>query len=123
MIHPKTKQLIFLGRSDGILNPSGVRFGSAEIYSVIESHFSNEVEESLCVGQRRPLDKDERVFLFLKLKAGVKLSQELVTRIRGAIRKALSARHVPKFIFSTAEIPVSSHSWLRHIRSLPCFFF
>lgn len=66
--HPITKQLFSQGRADGVLNPSGVRFGSSEIYQVIESVFSNEVEDSLCVGQRRPSDNDERVILFLKMK-------------------------------------------------------
>ncbi|KAH7210804.1 uncharacterized protein BKA55DRAFT_256568 [Fusarium redolens] len=107
MIHPVTKQLFFLGRSDGILNPSGIRFGSAEIYNIIEEQFMAEVEESLCVGQRRPTDNDERVFLFLKLRKGKSLTNELVNRVRDAIREGLSARHVPKFVFSTPQIPVT----------------
>lgn len=108
MIHPATQQLFFLGRSDGILNPSGVRFGSAEIYNIIEQEFGDEVEDSLCVGQRRPTDNDERVFLFLKLREGKKFTNNLVNMVKEAIRKGLSARHVPKFIFPTAQIPVSS---------------
>ena len=40
MIHPKTKQVMFLGRADGVLNPSGVRFGSSEIYSIIDAKLS-----------------------------------------------------------------------------------
>ncbi|KAF9771387.1 hypothetical protein IL306_010979 [Fusarium sp. DS 682] len=107
MIHPETRHLLFLGRSDGILNPSGVRFGSAEIYTVIESDFANEVEDSICVGQRRPTDNDERVFLFLKLQPGATFTDGLVTMIKNAIRKALSARHVPHAIFPTPQIPAS----------------
>lgn len=51
-IHPRTGQIVFLGRADGVLNPSGVRFGSAEIYNVIEKAFPQEIEDSIVVGQR-----------------------------------------------------------------------
>ncbi|KAL9118997.1 MAG: hypothetical protein Q9187_004451 [Circinaria calcarea] len=57
-IHPPTNSLILHGRADGVLNPSGVRFGSAEIYAVIDTHFGNEIEDSVCVGQRRKQDTD-----------------------------------------------------------------
>ncbi len=73
MIHPTTKALTFLGRADGVLNPSGVRFGSAEIYSVVEEKFPH-VADSICVGQRRPQDNDERVMLFLMMKPGEKFT-------------------------------------------------
>jgi acetoacetyl-CoA synthetase len=106
MIHPVTKQVIFLGRADGVLNPSGVRFGSAEIYSIIENEFNKEIADSICVGQRRPQDPDERVMLFLLMRPGAKFTQELVGRVKAAIRRELSARHVPKYIFETHEIPV-----------------
>jgi acetoacetyl-CoA synthetase len=105
-IHPTTKNLLFLGRADGVLNPSGVRFGSAEIYSVLEKGFP-QIEESICVGQRRPQDEDERVMLFLMMREGEKFTQKLVDEVKAAIRKELSARHVPKFVFETPEIPVS----------------
>lgn len=91
--------------SDGVLNPSGVRFGSAEIYTVLEE-FKDELDDTLCVGQRRPEDKDERVLLFLRMRPGVKLDDDLIRRIKEAIRKALSARHVPSYIFEVADIPV-----------------
>ncbi|KAG6809482.1 hypothetical protein H0H93_015767 [Arthromyces matolae] len=90
--------------SDGVLNPSGVRFGSGEIYSVLEK-FSNNIEDSLCIGQRRTQDLDERVLLFLKMRPGSKLSSKLETDIKTEIRTALSARHVPKFIFEIEDIP------------------
>lgn len=109
MIHPTTKNVLFLGRADGVLNPSGVRFGSAEIYSVIEAGFPT-VEDSICVGQRRPQDVDETVLLFLLMKAGHKFSPRLVNDIKEAIRKELSARHVPKYVFETPDIPVSTFS-------------
>lgn len=96
---------MILGRSDGVLNPSGVRFGSGEIYTVLEQ-FSSVLDDSLCVGQRRPQDADERVLLFVKMRKGEKFSGKLERNIRAAIRKALSARHVPAFVFEVADIPV-----------------
>ena len=68
--------------------------------------FSDVVDDSLCVGQRRPQDKDERVLLFLKMRPGHQFNDALVNRIRGAIRTALSPRHVPAYIFEIDEIPV-----------------
>ncbi|KAF9884945.1 hypothetical protein FE257_000854 [Aspergillus nanangensis] len=106
-IHPVTRQLFFHGRADGVLNPSGVRFGSAEIYQVIEGEFSGEIGDSLCVGQRRPSDEDERVMLFLLMKPGVAFTQDLVKRVKTSILQKLSSRHVPKFIFETKEIPTT----------------
>ncbi|KAJ7646856.1 acetoacetyl-CoA synthetase [Roridomyces roridus] len=104
VINPKTKGLMILGRSDGVLNPSGVRFGSGEIYSVLEE-FTSVIEDSLCVGQRRAQDKDERVLLFLKMREGRKLDDKLVREIKDAIRKALSTRHVPAFVLQVEDIP------------------
>ncbi|KAJ6080762.1 hypothetical protein N7499_005636 [Penicillium canescens] len=106
-IHPTTKQLFFHGRADGVLNPSGVRFGSSEIYQVIESDFADEVEDSLCVSQRRPSDNDERVVLFLKMKPNTTFNADLTKRVRAGIRKRMSARHVPSYIFPTPEIPTT----------------
>ena len=105
-IHPVTKQLNFHGRADGVLNPSGVRFGSSEIYQVIENEFASEITDSLCVGQRRPSDTDERVMLFLLMKPGVPFTKNIINRINAAISQKLSRRHVPSFIFETFEIPV-----------------
>ncbi|KAJ5457407.1 AMP-dependent synthetase/ligase [Penicillium sp. IBT 31633x] len=106
-ICPRTKQLLFHGRADGVLNPSGVRFGSSEIYRVIEAEFTGEIADSLCVGQRRPTDADERVMLFLLMKPGSPLTLSLISRVKSAIREHLSPRHVPMFIFETPEIPTT----------------
>ncbi|KAL5336753.1 hypothetical protein BJX70DRAFT_268631 [Aspergillus crustosus] len=106
-IHPITKQIFFLGRSDGVLNPSGIRFGSAEIYNVIETQFSPEIVDSLCVGQRRPKDTDETVLLFLLMRPGHSVTAALTTRVKVAIEKALSKRHVPKWVFETKAIPTT----------------
>jgi len=69
--------------------------------------FSDLIDDSLCIGQRRQQDKDERVLLFLKMRSHQKFTPELVTSIKTAIRKGLSARHVPEYIFETSDIPVS----------------
>lgn len=69
--------------------------------------FSPVLDDSLCVGQRRTQDKDERVLLFLKMRQGQKFTERLEAQIRGAIRTALSARHVPAYIFEVEDIPVS----------------
>lgn len=92
--------------SDGVLNPSGVRMGSGEIYSVME-RFSDVFDDTLCVGQRRPEDKDERILLFVKMRPGYGFSEELAEKIRVAIRQSLSARHVPSYILPVEDIPVS----------------
>uniref|UniRef100_A0A0W0FQT6 AMP-dependent synthetase/ligase domain-containing protein n=1 Tax=Moniliophthora roreri TaxID=221103 RepID=A0A0W0FQT6_MONRR len=122
VMNPVTKGFIMLGRrspdslfitkrgdllsinSDGVLNPSGVRFGSGEIYTVLES-FSSHIDDSICVGQRRPGDKDERVLLFLKMRLGHPFTKVLENEICNAIRKSLSARHVPAYIFEVEDIP------------------
>ncbi|KAJ0117737.1 cetoacetateligase [Diaporthe amygdali] len=106
-IHPVTGNITFLGRADGVLNPSGVRFGSAEIYSVIERRFADQVHDSLCVSQRRPTDQDETVMLFLLMKPGHRFDTALVAEVRKAIARDLSKRHVPKYIFETPEIPTT----------------
>ncbi|KIW95435.1 acetoacetate-CoA ligase [Cladophialophora bantiana CBS 173.52] len=104
-VHADTGGIEFLGRSDGVLNPSGVRFGSAEIYSVLQDF--PQIADSICVGQRRRQDSDERVFLFILMRPGASFDAELVSDIKLAIRKRLSARHVPKYVFECKEIPMT----------------
>ncbi|XP_030894223.1 acetoacetyl-CoA synthetase isoform X2 [Leptonychotes weddellii] len=104
-INPKTGGIIMLGRSDGTLNPNGVRFGSSEIYNIVEAF--EEVMDSLCVPQYNK-DGEERVLLFLKMASGHTFGPELVKSIRSAIRVGLSARHVPSLILETKGIPVLS---------------
>ncbi|KAF2724837.1 acetoacetate-CoA ligase [Polychaeton citri CBS 116435] len=105
--NPRTGGLIMLGRSDGILKPSGVRFGSAEIYNVLLKNFASQVDDSLCIGRRRPQDTDETVVLFLKMKEGEAFTDALVGKIKATVRKELSARHVPGIIEECPEIPVT----------------
>jgi acetoacetyl-CoA synthetase len=93
--------LIIYGRSDAVLNPGGIRIGTAEIYRLVEQ--IDEVIESIAVGQ--DWDGDVRVVLFVKLRPGITLSDELQKRIRLVIRQNASPRHVPAKIIQVADIP------------------
>jgi acetoacetyl-CoA synthetase len=104
-INPATGGIWMLGRSDGVLNPSGVRFGSSEIYNVLLKHFSTEIEDALCIGRKREQDEDEVVVLFIKMAKDHDFSEGLVKKIQDVVRKELSARHVPKIIDACPEIP------------------
>ena len=104
--------LLMLGRSDGILKPAGIRFGSAEIYNIILKHFPAEVEDALCIGRRRiGIDQDESVILFLKMSEEFKgrLDGELVRRMKAVVAKELSLRHVPAVVEECLEIPVTTN--------------
>ena len=104
----KTGGLMMHGRSDGVLNPSGIRFGSGEVYGIVEVvPFTDTISNTLCVGRRRPQDSDEQVFLFLVMKPGYSLTPELRQEIKKAIKEGLSARHVPKFVLQVPDIPVT----------------
>ncbi|VBB86661.1 Putative acetoacetyl-coenzyme A synthetase [Podospora comata] len=94
----KTGGLVMLGRSDGVLKPAGVRFGSAEIYNVLTRHFGGEVEDAVCVGRRRERDRDETVCLFVVMKEGKGFDEGVRRRIGEVVRRELSARHVPGVI-------------------------
>lgn len=102
--------LLMLGRSDGTLNPAGVRFGSADLYAILSgADFRDTVVDSLAVGVRRECDTDERVALFLQLAdSGMELPDELVARIKSAVRSKLSPRHIPALILVAPQIPVMS---------------
>lgn len=64
-----------------------------------------DIDDSICVGQRRSRDQDERVLLFVKMKSGASLKPDLVARLKQAIREKYSRRHVPRYIFQVADIP------------------
>ncbi|KAJ6180839.1 hypothetical protein N7519_011300 [Penicillium mononematosum] len=111
-LNPQTGGVVMLGRSDGVLKPSGVRFGSAEIYNILLKHFAEDVEDSLCIGRRRDgVDTDETVVLFVRLASGNEsgMPADLAARIQSTIRKELSPRHVPGIIDACPEIPVTSN--------------
>jgi acetoacetyl-CoA synthetase len=89
------------GRSDAVLNPGGVRIGTAEIYGVVEN--LDEILEALAVGQ--DWRGDVRVVLFVRLKPGVVLDEPLRKKIRDAIRAGTTPRHVPAKIIAVPDIP------------------
>jgi acetoacetyl-CoA synthetase len=93
--------MIIYGRSDAVLNPGGVRIGTAEIYRQVEQ--LPEIVESLVIGQR--WENDERIVLFVRVRDGAELSDALRDRIRQQIRGATSPRHVPARIVAVPEIP------------------
>ncbi len=92
---------IIHGRSDAVLNPGGVRIGTAEIYRQVETFA--EVLEAVCIGQ--DWEGDTRVILFLVLRPDVQLDDRLVHAIAQRIRKQASPRHVPAVILSVPDIP------------------
>jgi acetoacetyl-CoA synthetase len=93
--------VIIYGRSDATLNPGGVRIGTAEIYRVVET--IEEIKDSLVVGQR--FNDDVRVLLFVILREGYQLTDELVKTIKTKIRKETTPRHVPAKIIAVDDIP------------------
>jgi acetoacetyl-CoA synthetase len=101
VIHSDTGGVTFLGRSDAVLKPSGVRIGTSEIYSVVEQ--LPEVTDSLAVGQ--DWKGDQRIILFVKIALGHNLTEELKTKIRKCLRENASPRHVPALIVAAPDIP------------------
>ncbi len=93
--------MVIYGRSDAVLNPGGVRIGTAEIYRQVEQ--LDEVLESLVIGQ--DWNKDVRVVLFVKLREGLKLDDALTDRIKNRIRANTTPRHVPAKVLQVEDIP------------------
>lgn len=93
--------MIIYGRSDAILNPGGVRIGTAEIYRQVEK--LDEVIESIAIGQQ--WEDDVRVVLFVVLRPGLELTETLEDNIRDVIRTNASPRHVPAKILAVPDIP------------------
>jgi acetoacetyl-CoA synthetase len=93
--------VVIHGRSDAVLNPGGVRIGTAEIYRQVET--LDEVVESLAIAQ--PWKGDERVVLFVVLREGLPLDDVLRSRIRDVIRRNTTPRHVPAKILQVPEMP------------------
>jgi acetoacetyl-CoA synthetase len=93
--------LVIYGRSDAVLNPGGVRIGTAEIYSAVET--LPQIAEALAVGQ--DWNGDVRVVLFVRLQPGVTLDEPLLKEIRNTIRTHTTARHVPAKIIAVPDIP------------------
>ncbi len=96
-----TGGMIFWGRSDAVLNPGGVRIGTAEIYRAVEK--LPEVVEALAVGQ--DWRSDVRVVLFVRLRQDATLDEKLAQRIGREIRENASPRHVPAKVIQVADLP------------------
>jgi len=93
--------MIIYGRSDAVLNPGGVRIGTAEIYRQVEK--LDEVLESIAVGQS--WEDDVRIVLFVVMREGTELDDRIRSLIRTTIREATTPRHVPAKIVAVPEIP------------------
>lgn len=93
--------MIIHGRSDAVLNPGGVRIGTAEIYRQVEK--VEEVVESVAIGQ--DWHNDVRVVLFVRLREGLQLDDALRQHIRQVIRQYTTPRHVPAVIVQVTDIP------------------
>ena len=93
--------VIVYGRSDATLNPGGVRIGTSEIYRQVEQ--IEAVAESIVISQ--DWDGDVRVVLFVKLRDGLTLDDDMVAEIRARIREGCTPRHVPAKVLQVADIP------------------
>jgi len=93
---------VIYGRSDSTLNRSGVRMGTAEFYRVVED--LPEVLDSLVIDTSK-LGNEGELLLFVVLRDGASLSDDLRARIAATIRRTLSPRHVPNDVFAIAEVP------------------
>jgi acetoacetyl-CoA synthetase len=93
--------MVIYGRSDAVLNPGGVRIGTAEIYRQVEK--LDEVMESIVIGQ--DWKGDVRVVLFVRLREGLALDDALARRIKDLIRANTTTRHVPAVILQVPDIP------------------
>jgi acetoacetyl-CoA synthetase len=101
VMHQDTGGITFYGRSDSVLKPSGVRIGTAEIYNVVDKF--GEVADSLVIGQN--YKGDQRVLLFVQLRPGQSLTDELRNKIRKTLREQASPRHIPAVIVAVPDIP------------------
>ena len=97
--------MIIYGRSDATLNPGGVRIGTAEIYRQVEQ--LDEVLESIVIGQDWPPGElgDVRVVLFVRLREGLTLDNELIAKVKRQIRSNTTPRHVPAKVVQVSDIP------------------
>jgi acetoacetyl-CoA synthetase len=93
--------ITMFGRSDATLNPGGVRIGTSEIYRVLET--IPEIADAVVIGQQH--QGDERVILFVQMRQNFELNDEVIKKIRNAIRINCSPRHVPAVIMETPGVP------------------
>jgi len=99
----KNGGVIVYGRSDATLNPGGVRIGTSEIYRIIES--VEKITDSIVAGQN--WNNDTRIILFVVLRDGLILDDDLKKYIKSKIRSELTPRHVPKIVKQVSAVPVT----------------
>ncbi|WP_067519243.1 acetoacetate--CoA ligase [Endozoicomonas ascidiicola] len=97
----KNDGVIIHGRADAVLNPGGVRIGTAEIYRQVDKVV--EVLDSIAVGQE--WGDDTRIVLFVQLRDGLELNEALAKKISTTIRSNTTPRHVPAKILQVPDIP------------------
>jgi acetoacetyl-CoA synthetase len=93
---------VIYGRSDSTINRGGIRMGTSEIYRAVSA--VPEVVDSLVVDVPRQ-DGENWMPLFVVLREGAELNDELIAEIKRRIREQTSPRHVPNEIFQIAEVP------------------
>jgi acetoacetyl-CoA synthetase len=93
---------IIYGRSDSTINRSGIRMGTSEVYRAVAS--VDEVTDALVVDLPRP-GTEGWMPLFVVLREGVELDDELRSELARRIREQCSPRHVPDAVFAIAEVP------------------
>ena len=93
--------VVIYGRSDAVLNPGGVRIGTAEIYRQVDK--VEAILESIVIGQE--WKNDVRVVLFVKMREGRELTDDLIKEIKSVIRRECTPRHVPAKILEVSDIP------------------
>lgn len=92
---------VFYGRSDALLNPGGVRIGTAEIYQQVNA--IEGIVDSIAVGKE--IERNEQIWLFVQTASGVTLDDGLVAEIKSRLKTSCSPRHVPSRVFSISDIP------------------
>lgn len=92
---------VFYGRSDALLNPGGVRIGTAEIYQQVNA--IDGIVDSIAVGKE--IERNEQIWLFVQTVSGVTLDERLVAEIKSRLKTSCSPRHVPSQIFAISDIP------------------
>ena len=100
--------MVIYGRSDAVLNPGGVRIGTAEIYRIMDQF--EDIEDSVAVGQN--WKNDVRVILFVRLRDGVELDDALVKTIRTQIRVNTTPRHMPAKIIEAKMLTWARPPWM-----------
>ena len=93
---------VIYGRSDSTINRSGIRMGTSEIYRAVLG--VEEIVDALVVDIPRP-GTEGWMPLFVVLREGAELDDELRREIARRVRERCSPRHVPDEVFEIAEVP------------------